>query len=1227
MVRYRLKIDFSLRARSIAAIAVCLMAFSIASAQTYRFRVYTSSTGLPSNIIYSLFQDSKGYIWFGTDSGVSRYDGVQYLNFSKESGLPDASVRAILEDRSGHIWIATKGGISRFDGETFRKFTTADGLPSNEVLSGILARDGTIWFGTAKGLSRYDGNSFHNFTEKDGIPAGSIWTLLEARSGALLLGIRGGGFVVYSGGVFRAYHVKDGLPDENVFGLAEDGTGSIWIATAYGFCRFDGSQFHRVTKEQGLSSDRGGKVLVDRYNRIWFATFGGGISRLENGKFTVFDRMHGLPDNYLTAIMEDSDGHVWVGTRWNGAFRFNSELFSNYTQSSGLSEGLVSGVSSAADGTVWVASVNEGLSAIRPDGRVERYREKQGLLEDALWSVYADSRGRVWTGGHKGVSAYENGRFRHFSLAEMGARDRISAIFEDKQGRIWFGSNSSTANGIISYDGTTFKRYTVEDGLINNQIESFGVDSEGKLWICAPTGISVFDGNSFTNYTGEHGLPDRRIICFYEDELGRKWIGTSNGLCLFDNNRFRLFTTDEGLASNSIRSIISQGGKLWIGTSNGISSYDGKSFVAYTTRDGLISNTVSVAATARTSNGSVWFGTTDGVVRYTPSNKTFRPNPPRVYISGVRTKDQYFKKDNVSLSYDQHSITVEFVGISLADEDMLRYSFQLKGLDSTWSTPSRERSVRFTLQPGSYTFVVKAVSTAGLESEPKALLIEIAAPFWQRLWFRLTLLLIAAGIGFAIYQSRLRVLMRKQEERLATERRIQEQRVASLRQLLESIRVINSQLDLDTVLQNIAEESAMLVEGDPGGIGLLEGDRVVFKAIWQKGVWEKQKAVFRKGEGIAGLVASTGESIIVNDVSADSRVLFPELIQKYYVNGFIDVPIIDRQGRVVGVLDVRRKPGRPPFGDTERQLLESLAHQAAVAIENADLYGSLAEKNLMIAESLKELEKLYKSEQEVTRTLQELNQMKNNFMAITSHEMRTPLAVLKGYHEMLADGFLGELTDRQKQSIEICNRTIDRMNSTFNNILEMIKCDEKAIHLQMSPVDLAAIIESVLAEQQIFVKHRKQELSLVIPRKLPELLADGEKIRQVLVNLVQNAIKFTPDEGRIEIAVVIEREKLHVTVKDSGIGIESAELERIFDKFYTSRDWLHHTSGQYEYQARGSGLGLSIVRSYVEAHHGRVWAESEGAGKGSCFHVLLPLAPVVGEERHPANSEVTSELC
>ncbi|MCS6884811.1 MAG: two-component regulator propeller domain-containing protein [Acidobacteriota bacterium] len=1200
--------------RTLAITVGCLLCCTAAAAQTYRFRTYTSSSGLPSNIIYCLFQDSKGYMWFGTDSGLSRYDGVQYVNFGKEHGLPDPSVRNIMEDAVGNLWISTKGGVAKYDGKSFQRFGVDDGLPSNEVLSGLVTRKGDIWFGTAKGISRYRSNGFENFGQESGIPPGPVWTMLEASSGVILLGIRGGGFVVYNGNTFRAYHVPDGLPDENVFGLAEDRDGTVWIATAGGFCRFDGSKFHRITKEQGLSSERGGKVMVDRHGRIWFATFGGGISLMENGKFKVFDKRHGLPDNYLTAIIEDSDGYVWVGTRWNGAFRFTDEHFSNYTKENGLSEGMISGIAAAADGTIWVSSINDGLSAIRPDGSIQKFTEQNGLTENWLWSVYVDSRLRVWIGGHKGVSVYEEGDFRHFSLKDIGARDRISAICEDNHGNIWFGSNSTTSNGIIRYDGKDFKTYTTDDGLVSNQIESFGKSADGRLWICTPRGLSIFDGKTFTNYTSEQGLPDRRVLCFYEDELGRKWLGTSSGLALFEGNLFKLFSTEQGLANNSVRSIISQGGKLWIGTSNGISYYDGRSFRTYTTRDGLISNTISTGATAISPDGSIWFGTAEGVVRYSPSGREIKLNPPRLYITGIRSKAKIFTKEQVSVDYDDNTLTIEFVGISPADEDLLCYSSFIEGMDTSWSRPSRERSIRLTLQPGRYTVLIKAISRKGLESQIKTISIDVAAPFWQRTWFYLLIAAILVVLGFATYRWRIRLLIRKQEEQLENERRIQQQKIDSLRQMLESIRVINSQLDLDAVLQKIVEESASLVGGDPGGVGLIEGDELVFKYVWNNGKWEKEKLIFPKGQGIAGTVAATGESIIVNDVKADKRVSRPDLLEKYGVYGIMDVPIRDRQGNVIGVMDIRRRKDQAYYTEIDRQLLEALTHQAAVAIENAGLYSSLAEKSLLLEESLKELEKLYKNEQAVSRALQELNQMKNNFMAITSHEMRTPLAILKGYHEMLADGMLGQLNPKQKQSIDICNRAIERMTTAFTNILEMIKCDEKALKLEVTTLDLKELIESVIREHEIFIKHRRQYISYLLPDGLPKIQADEEKLRQAVTNILQNAIKFTPDGGKIEVSVAIETDNLHVVIKDEGVGIRKEELERIFDKFYTGSDWLHHSSGKYEFQARGSGLGLSIVKSYVEEHGGRVWAESEGLNKGSSFHLLLPITPSLKEQ-------------
>jgi signal transduction histidine kinase len=554
----------------------------------------------------------------------------------------------------------------------------------------------------------------------------------------------------------------------------------------------------------------------------------------------------------------------------------------------------------------------------------------------------------------------------------------------------------------------------------------------------------------------------------------------------------------------------------------------------------------------------------------------------------------------LALSYRENSVVMEFLGLSFTDEEAVRYSYLLDGFEQEWSPPVAARTVRYTNLPaGHYAFKVKSCSAAGLWSEPAVMLLDINPPYWQTWWFRFAMLAAALALAYMLYAWRIRIVERRQEQQLA-----------NLRQLLESIRAINSQLDLATVLQNIAAESARLIDGEPGGIGLVSGNEVVFERLWYRDHWQNVHLAFALGEGIAGRVAANSRSMIVNNPAHEEAVVFPDLIRQFYVHGLMDVPIIDRRGKVVGVLDVRRRAGGARFTESDQKLMESLAHQAAVAIENADLYGELARQNEMIVESLRQIEHLYKNEQEVNRALQELNQMKNNFMMVTSHEMRTPLTVLKGYHEALLENYFGSLTPPQQRSLATCQRTVDRLVSTFNDILEMLKIGSGTIELKPIAVDVALAAQEVIDELKTFVERRAQHVKFEADIELPRVLADPDKLRLVLLNLVQNAIKFTPDEGEIRVRVMREQEMLHIVVEDSGIGIESKELEVIFDQFYTSPDASHHTSGQYQFEARGSGLGLAIAKSYVKAHEGKIWAESAGHGCGSSFHVLFPIAGV-----------------
>ncbi|MEM4251656.1 MAG: ATP-binding protein, partial [Candidatus Bathyarchaeia archaeon] len=616
--------------------------------------------------------------------------------------------------------------------------------------------------------------------------------------------------------------------------------------------------------------------------------------------------------------------------------------------------------------------------------------------------------------------------------------------------------------------------------------------------------------------------------------------------------------------------------------------------------DGLPGNECNQGAGMIDSAGRLWIGTVAGAAVYDPKLEVRSRKAPGLIVERILLNGRPISHMPEGLAYDSNNLSFEYLLPSYFRESENSFRTQLVGFEprpSAWTTDSKREYTN--LPEGDYTFRIWGRDYAGNETVPVELSFSIRPAPWRTWWAYMLYLAVIAGIGYAIYRHRLQKLQRKQEER-----------IGYLLKLLESTRAVNSQWGLEQVLEKIAAESARLVDGEPGGIGLVEENKVVFKRVWKQDRWVDTRIEFPLGQGVAGKVAASGKSILVNDPKRDARIIYPELVEEYSVQGFVEVPVFDRSERVVGVLEVRRRPGGSELTDGHRQLIESFAHHAAVAIENANLYGALEEKNLMIVESLKEIEKLYENEQQVNRRLQQLDRMKNNFMAVTSHEMRTPLTVLKGYLETLTEGYFGALTAGQQKRLSICLKTLDRLVGSLNVILEMLRIEEQRLVLKRERVDLCELLQQICDELEVFLEQRHQSFSLDFAEGAVMVDADREKMALVFLNLLQNAIKFTPDGGVIRVRCCRLETGVEVVVEDDGIGLDEEELERIFDKFYTTEDATTHSSGTYQFGARGVGLGLSVARSYVEAHGGSICAESEGRGKGSRFRVRLPLTLV-----------------
>ena len=269
-----------------------------------------------------LLEDRTGNIWIGTLSGLSRYDGVEFVNFTRRDGLADDRIESLCQDEAGNIWIGTHCGLSRYDRTSFVNFTHEDGLANDGVRCILQDRDGNIWIGTEHGVSRYDGERFTNFATDDELGSRLISVIFQDSSGTLwFAGWADGGIASYDGELLRIYTKDDGLADNAAMCMLEDNEGNLWIGTHTGISCWDGNSSINYTTEDGLSGNLTQQMTRDTGGQIWIATLGGGVSRYDGRHFQALTTDDGLPSNCVTGILGASDGSMIIST-YRGICRY-----------------------------------------------------------------------------------------------------------------------------------------------------------------------------------------------------------------------------------------------------------------------------------------------------------------------------------------------------------------------------------------------------------------------------------------------------------------------------------------------------------------------------------------------------------------------------------------------------------------------------------------------------------------------------------------------------------------------------------------------------------------------------------------------------------------------------------------------------------------------------------------------------------------------------------------
>lgn len=761
---------------------------------------WSMNEGLPQLTGQAIEQTKEGYLWFGTQEGLARFDGYSFKVYdksnSKEFTFDD--IKCLELARDGTLWVGTQGGglVSMRDGR-FRAYTPKEGLAGSIVSRIIESRRHGLVIATEKGVSIFKDGVFSNFGPNQGLRSNLVKDVVEDREGRIWIGT-GKGLNRFEDGALYSGDEHGDYTDAEIFSLLVDSHNVLWIGTnGKGLFRYDRGEFKVFGALHGINAPTITHLLEDRSKNLWIATYGDGICRLRGEKFDCSTKEHGLPDDEVHSLFEDAEGSLWAGFHSKGFCQFRDPKFITYSVADGLPRPNVRTLLQDTSGAMWLGFQPQGVGRYR-DGQFEMIGDDRGMPISAPHSLFEDSKGRIWLGTYSdGIYRSNNGRFEKPEVLSGLPTGSIRAILEDKHGSIWFGVFN---NGVYRYkegeDGPTLEHFTQKtDGLALDMTTVMAEDSRGAIWIGSwGGGVTRYRGGAFEAINEKtHGLKHKIIISYLEDREGRIWLGThGGGLVLFGEDGVKAIGLQEGLFDDTIFSILEDDlGYLWMSCNKGIFRVkrqrlldfaDGKisrvESEAYDETDGMKvreCNGGSQPSGLVSQDGVLWFPTADGVTSIDPKNMTLNKTLPPILLQKVVVDGVTVSSDgDLEIAPGAEQFEFHYTSPTYISNDKILFHYKLEGFDHDWIDAGHRRAAYYTnLNPGSYRFVLKARNADGFWSEDTGLLtVELKPEFWQTAWFRalsvLGFLLLVAGsvhLRLRAVQRQNALLEQKVEER------------------------------------------------------------------------------------------------------------------------------------------------------------------------------------------------------------------------------------------------------------------------------------------------------------------------------------------------------------------------------------------------------------------------------------------------------------------------------